>query len=82
MTINNAVNNATQFRPVVLSGDSDLAVTGSNSAFVFEDSGLTLSDDLGLSYFSNGYTFSLKNISSGTCQFIQTVEILSTALRH
>lgn len=58
------------FKYVTVSGDIDLAHTQSNVLFVVGTSGLTISDDIGLSTFTQGFQFIIKNTSNGTIQFI------------
>lgn len=49
--------------------DENLAIQDSLTAFVFPNAGVDLSDALGLSNYTDGFTFSLKNISAGNCSF-------------
>lgn len=52
-----------------VTGDASLAVTNTYQAFVFTSSPSDMSDGLGLSHYTDGFTFYLKNDSNGNCTF-------------
>jgi hypothetical protein len=57
------------FQYAALSGDSVLAANDSMRAFVYTAPSIDLSDGLGLSSYTDGMTFTLKNLSGGSVTF-------------